>query len=81
MAFFEQREAHAQALGLKHCAFCAVDRPEQHPAKPADYIANNRFWQKRGYTRRPELQCHFDWQDVDQPAATRHSLIYWTKAL
>lgn len=81
VAFFEQREAHARHLGLMHCAFCAVDRPEQHPAKPADYIANDHFWQRRGYTRRPELQCHFEWQDIDQPAPTRHRLSYWTKSL
>lgn len=81
VAFFEQREAHARSLSLQTCAFCAVVRPEQHPAKPADYIANDRFWLKRGYRRRPELQCQLDWQDIDQPAPTRHSLTYWTKAL
>lgn len=81
VAFFEHREAHARSLRLHQCAFCAVDRPEQHPAKPADYVANDPFWQKRGYTRRPELQCHFDWQDTDQPAPTSHQLTFWTKAL
>lgn len=81
VAFFEQREAHARALGLSHCAFCAVDRPAQHPARPANYLSNDGFWQRRGYTRQPELQCHFDWQDLDQPAPTSHSLTYWTKAL
>lgn len=81
VAFFEQREAHARALGLTQCAFCAVDRPAEHPLRPAGYIANDRFWKRRGYTRQPALQCHFDWQDLDQPAPTSHRLTYWTKTL
>lgn len=79
--FFELREAHARALGLAVCAFCAVDRPEDHPRKPADYLGNDRFWERRGYTRRPDLACRFDWQDLDQPAPTSHRLTFWTRTL
>ena len=79
--FFELREAHARSLGLTHCTFCAVDRPEDHPLKPASYLGNDRFWQRRGYVRRPELACTFDWQDRDQPSPTPHRLSFWTRRL
>lgn len=79
--FFELREAHALSLDLAHCTFCAVDRPIDHPLKPDDYLGNDRFWQRRGYTRRPELACTFDWQDLDQPALTAHRLSFWTRRL
>ena len=81
VAFFEQRETHARALGLKHCAFCAVDRPASHPLRPAGYQGNEAFWTRRGYTRQPRLACSFDWQDVDQAAPTPHTLTYWRRTL
>lgn len=77
--FFELREAHARALGLRHCCFCAVERPQSHPLKPAGHIGNEAFWNRRGYIRRPELACSFEWQDRGQPAPTAHRLVYWTR--
>ena len=81
VAFFEQREAHARALGLTRCAFCAVDRPASHPLKPANYTPNDAFWTRRGYTRQPAFQCTFDWLDHGEPAPTTHTLTYWLREL
>lgn len=79
--FFERREAHARALGLTQCSFCAVQRPEHHPARPPGYKGNESFWQKRGYERQPQLQGHFAWLDIGEAAATEKPMIYWTKTL
>lgn len=81
VAFFEQRETHARALGLSRCAFCAVDRPASHPLKPAAYKPNDAFWARRGYTRHSELQCCFDWLDRGELKPTLHSLTYWLREL
>ena len=81
LRFFAERETHARRLGLRRCAFCAVDRPERHPLKPAGYVSNDAFWQRRGYQRQPQLVCHFDWQDLGEPAPSRHPLTYWLKTL
>ncbi len=81
MAFFEQREAHARALGLTRCTFCAVDRPDTHPLKPAAYTSNDAFWIRRGYTRQAGLQCSFDWLDLGESAPTPHQLTYWLREL
>lgn len=81
VAFFAQREAHAQALGLTLCLFCAVDRPALHPLKPANYVGNDAFWTRRGYVRHPELSCHFEWLDRGEPAPTMHTLTYWLRTL
>jgi GNAT superfamily N-acetyltransferase len=35
--FFRRREAEATRLGLPVTTFCAVDRPPDHPARPAGY--------------------------------------------
>lgn len=79
--FFELREAHAHALGLRQCAFCAVDRPASHPLKPEGYVPNDGFWMRRGYRRHPELSCRFDWQDLGEPAVSAHTLTYWLRTL
>lgn len=81
LRFFAEREAHARVLGLARCAFCAVERPSVHPLKPADYVPNDDFWQRRGYLHRDDLRCHFEWRDLDQPLASMHALSYWLKTL
>lgn len=81
VAFFEQREAHARALGLSRCAFCAVDRPERHPLKPFNYQGNEAFWTRRGYTHQPELRCSFDWLDRGDTVPSAHTLTYWLRDL
>ena len=81
LAFFAQREGHAQVLGLTRCAFCAVDRPAVHPLKPSHYQGNDAFWMRRGYSRQASLQCTFDWLDRGEPTATPHTLTYWLRDL
>jgi GNAT superfamily N-acetyltransferase len=81
VAFFEHREAHARKLGLSRCTFCAVERPASHPLKPEDYVPNDAFWTRRGYARQPQWQCQFEWQDLQEPASTPHTLTYWLKSL
>ncbi len=79
--FFEEREAHARKLGLATCTFCAVERPANHPRRPADYVPLNSFWNKRGYTHHPELKTTFTWQDLDEQAQSPKPLSFWIKEL
>ena len=52
--FFEQREAHAEDLGgFKFITFCCVERPLNHPSRPANYVPLDQFWNKRGYFKHP----------------------------
>jgi GNAT superfamily N-acetyltransferase len=81
-AFFDGRENHARRLGgFKHSAFCRVVRPDDHPLKPKDYMPLDGFWRKRGYAPVDGLVAHFEWKDVDQPAATDHTLQFWMRSL
>lgn len=79
--FFAAREAHAAALGLDLCAFCAVIRPQDHPLRPPGYVGLDAFWQKRGYTPRPDLVCTMAWQDLDQAEETEKQLSFWARSL
>jgi GNAT superfamily N-acetyltransferase len=78
--FFEQREAHAEDLGgFKHITFCCVERPIDHPRRPADYVPLDKFWNKRGYFKHPELSTTYSWKDLDDINETPKPMIFWLK--
>ncbi|ART62952.1 GNAT family N-acetyltransferase [Kushneria marisflavi] len=80
--FFEAREAHARTLaGVRHTAFCAVERLDHHPLRPGDHQPLDRFWQRRGYTPRPELYARYEWQDIDAASPDHKTLRFWLKTL
>lgn len=80
-AFFDMREAHARAGGFRTAAFCVVERAVDHPRRPADYVALDAFWIKRGYMKRPGVRVEFAWQDLDDSSETPHPMVFWTKDL
>lgn len=78
--FFEQREAHAADLGgFKHLCFCCVERPANHPRRPADYVPLDAFWNKRQYFKHPELRTHYSWKDLDDAQETAKPMTFWLK--
>ncbi|WBV42192.1 GNAT family N-acetyltransferase [Pseudoroseomonas cervicalis] len=81
VAFFHHREAHARSLGLDYATFCAVQRAEDDPRRPAGYTPLDDFWRKRGYTPYPDLACEFTWREPGQAAETPHRLTFWIRAL
>ena len=81
-AFFDHREAHALTLpGIEMTAFCAVDRPDDHPLKDADYRSLDQFWIKRGYTKQAHMKAHMSWLDINESEETTKQLTFWTKSL
>ncbi len=79
--FFDIREAHARDMGRTHVAFCAVVRPANHPARPADYRPLDAFWTKRGYAPLPGAVAHFAWKDLGAAEETRKPLQFWVRKL
>ena len=78
--FFEQREAHAEDLGgFKIITFCCVERPVDHPRRPANYVPLDRFWNKRGYFKHPELKTTYSWKDLDEAQETPKPMTFWLK--
>ncbi|WP_215825241.1 GNAT family N-acetyltransferase [Xanthomonas sp. MLO165] len=80
-AFLDQREAHARALGrFALTAFCAVERAENDPRKPADHRPNDVFWRKRGYAPQADMRVQLAWAEL-QHGEIDHSLRVWTRPL
>ncbi|KFN41194.1 GNAT family N-acetyltransferase [Arenimonas oryziterrae] len=80
--FFDEREAHARALGrFLWTGFAAVDRLPSDPRQPADYRGNDAFWHKRGYVRQPGMTMHLAWREVGESEETEKPLTFWLRAL
>lgn len=80
--FFAEREAWARHMGrFKACAFSAVERPHDHPLRPAGYVPLDAFWNRRGYVHHPELRTSFVWQDVDEAQPTPKPMSFWLKEI
>ncbi len=80
--FFDERESFARSSGnYKITAFCSVNRPEHHPLKPQDYVANDAFWKKREYIKHPRLTCKMSWLDLGETTETDKTLTFWLKTL
>ncbi|MCC7466845.1 MAG: GNAT family N-acetyltransferase [Saprospiraceae bacterium] len=80
--FFEEREAHAASFGAyRYTCFCAVERPDDHPLRPAGYRPLDDFWTQRGYRKAPGLVAQFSWPDVHETEPTAKNMIYWMKPL
>ena len=78
--FFVRREAHVRKLGMKLSAFCAVDRPADHPLRPTGYRTLDGFWRSQGYVKHPELQATLVWKEIGEEAESPKTLTFWTKA-
>lgn len=80
--FFEEREGHARSIGrFDTCAFCCVERPQNHPLRPADYVPLDNIWSRFGYTKHPELRTSYSWKDVDETQESEKPMVFWLKAL
>lgn len=80
--FFEEREAHVRERGrFETICFCAVQRPDDHPRRPADYAPLDAFWNRRGFVRHPELRTTFSWRDLDEEAESPKPMVFWLKTL
>ena len=80
-AFFDAREAHARANGFTGICFCAVIRPEDHPARPDDYRPLDAFWRARGYAPLEGVVAQFDWKDLGEASETAKPLQFWHRLL
>ena len=82
VAFFDEREAHAHEIGgFDYSCFCGVQRPEDHPLRPADYQPLDNFWRKRGYEKYPELNTTFSWKEVDEALESPKPMTFWMKKI
>src|SRR5690349_4451071 len=81
-AFFVLREAHIRAVSICDFAcFCAIERPDDHPRRPAAAAPLDAFWRRRDYAPVPDFRCTMRWKEIDQAAESEMILQIWIKSL
>lgn len=80
-AFFDAREAHARALGLRWTAFAAVDRDPSDARRPEAHRGHHAFWSARGYVRQPGLTMRLAWKEHGEAVETEKPLTFWLRPL
>jgi GNAT superfamily N-acetyltransferase len=80
--FFTEREAHVRKLDrFDSACFCAVQRPADHPRRPADYAPLDALWNRQGFVRHPELHTTFSWRDLGDEEESPKPMVFWLKKL
>jgi GNAT superfamily N-acetyltransferase len=79
--FFVERERRARALGFTTAVFCAVDRPPDHPRRPAGYQVPGALWRRHGFVRRPDIVGQMAWRDLGDAGETVKPMVFWVKHL
>ena len=80
--FFGAREVHARATSeCDFATFCAVQRAQNHPLRPAGAVPLDAFWRKRGFSPYPDLVCTMRWKQVDSEERVENRLAFWIKSL
>ena len=79
--FFKEREAAAREYGAQYTAFCAVERPLNHPQKPENYIPLDAVWNRFGYQKHPKLHTQFKWKEIGEENASPKTMVFWLKKI
>lgn len=74
-------EIHIRSLGGYRTLTCAmVERSDDHPLRPCDYLPITRFLARTGFVRLPGVTTHFTWRETDG-VKRDHSMQFWIKEL
>jgi GNAT superfamily N-acetyltransferase len=82
-AFFAARLAAARRHGFGIAAFCAVERPADHPRRPPAHVPLDRLWRRHGFVRRPDIVGELAWRDLDDPEGVERAkpMVFWLAEL
>jgi GNAT superfamily N-acetyltransferase len=74
-------ESHLRSLGRCRSLTCAtVERPDDHPLRPHDYIAMTRFLARTGFVRLTGVTTSFTWREIDG-VKRDHLMQFWSKSI
>jgi GNAT superfamily N-acetyltransferase len=80
---YAEREAWARRWGYRKLCLAVVQRPADHPLRPADYKSPERIWQRDGFEL-AGIEFDYDWPTLQADGTTRgegNRMAFWTKDL
>jgi GNAT superfamily N-acetyltransferase len=74
-------ESHLRSLGRYSTLTCAtLERPDDHPLRPRDYIPITRFLAHTGFDRLSGVTTSFTWREIDG-VKRDHLMQFWSKPI
>lgn len=74
-------ESHIRSLGrYRTLTSATVERPDDHPLRPRDYIPMTRFLARTGFARLSGVITSFTWLEIDG-IVRDHPMQFWSKEL
>lgn len=67
----------AKDRGFKYWTGMTVDRPENHPLKPAGYIPLDTLWKRCGAIKDERLKATIPWKQIDTQKEEVNTLSFW----
>lgn len=77
----EQERIVRRLERFEWCAFCAVQRPLDHPARPTGYRQPDERWLQGGFRPEPTLRTERRWLDVGDSLESGKPMQVWLKPL
>lgn len=62
-------------------AFCEVERPQNDPLRPSNYISKDSFWLKLGFIKHPELRTQFNWKIIGEEHLSIQPMVFSLKSI
>lgn len=60
---------------------CEIEREENHPKTPEACVSLDRFWDRLGYVKNPQLKDFFDYKEVGGANNSPHLMVFREKIL
>ena len=80
--FMQERILFAKSIsGIKHVAFCAVQRDSNDSRKPIDAKPLDEFWRSMGFTQQQNMFGEYEWKDIGEYKPSKKKLLFWMKSL
>jgi len=79
--FFQCQERAALDGGMPFTTLMTVDRPDNHPLRPADHVSMDIMLEHFGYARIPDCAVTMEWPQVDTGSIELNALSLWARDL
>lgn len=66
--------------GFDFLTCATVERPEDHPMRPDDFIPIDRFLHRNGFALLPDVVAALHWPELDG-VSLEHNMLFWIKKL
>jgi len=68
-------------MGFKQASLCAVEREENHPLRPNDYVSPDNLWLRFGFKKLQEKKARYSWKDIGAAEESQKLMSVWTVEL